>query len=116
MPSVFDPVPERDLTPIASEKVYGSVPDKSLKWHQNRVAGGHLDIDSEWTRTTWFWIIVVPIVVWLLLFTLLPTFIEMSNPGGNNERVNPSSILMWTLIITLIVWILFWGFSKCKTC
>lgn len=117
MPTVFDLVPERDLTPVASQKVYGSVPDPSIKWHQQPV-GAHrnLDIDSAWTKSTWFWIIIVPIVVFLLLIFLTPTFIEISNPGKSNERLNPNSLLLWTLVLTLIVWILFWGFSKCKTC
>ena len=99
---------------MASQKVYGM----SAQQPHGHLVEGHMDdIQSSWSASTWFWIIAVPIIVLVLLMVLMPTFVEMSKTNGDdNGRFNPASLLMWTLIITLIVWVLFWGFSKCKTC
>ena len=110
--SVFDQIPQRDLTPTSTQKTYGTLPEK-----HSVMNGVHEDdIQTAWTGSTWFWIVFVPIVVFVLLMALTPTFIEMRNPGKANESLNPSAVLLWTLVITLIIWSLFWGFSKCKTC
>lgn len=109
MPSVFDPIPARDTTPVASERVYGG----SQSGNSTRVQNQHfVDADRAWSASSVIWIIVVPIVVAVILLALLPTFVEMDG----NRKVDKSSLILWTCVITLIIWILFWGFSKCKTC
>ena len=69
---------------------------------------------KEFTSATWLWIIVVPIAVWFIIILLIPSFVK-TKPGHPNE-LDHSSVLLWTLVISLIIWILFFGFAKCKTC
>lgn len=67
---------------------------------------------SDFNTQTFFWIVITPLIILILLIILRPTFVKMSS----DEKLDYSSVLLWTLIISLIVWILFWGFSKCRTC
>lgn len=68
---------------------------------------------KEFQTTTWLWIMIIPIVVWLVIVLLMPTFVVSSS---DEKRLDQNSVLLWTLIISLIIWILFFGFAKCKTC
>jgi uncharacterized membrane protein YoaK (UPF0700 family) len=67
----------------------------------------------DWNTTTWVWIIIVPIAVWCLLLVLMPTFVKRYQ---NESKLDHQSLLLWTLILSLVIWILFFGFAKCKSC
>lgn len=67
----------------------------------------------EFSSTTWLWIIVVPIAVWLIIILLMPSFVIS---GSEENKLDQNSVILWTLIISIIIWILFFGFSRCKTC
>jgi hypothetical protein len=67
----------------------------------------------DWTSTTWVWVIVVPIVVACLLIILVPSFVKTVD---DEKKLDHFSLVLWTLVISLIIWILFFGFAKCKTC
>tara|TARA_R110001632_G_scaffold148910_4_gene266162 strand:- start:3002 stop:3379 length:378 start_codon:yes stop_codon:yes gene_type:complete len=68
---------------------------------------------TDFNTQTAFWIIIVPIIIFVLLIVIKPTFVKMRN---NDNDFDYSSVLLWTLIISLIIWILFWGFGKCRNC
>lgn len=118
MPSVFTRNPPRNLKPEASEKVYKgkSFPEIEKDYKEQRVLANAEKRSSGglWSTTTWLWIIVVPIAVWTLLLALQPSFVKVVNKRSN--KLDHSSLIVWTSVITLIVWILLWGSSKCKTC
>ncbi len=112
LPEVFDKSPPRDSSLRASQKVYPGFQSDVMAGSDTCVHPH--DDPRSWTHTTWIWIIIVPIIVWFILLLLMPTFVKMSKT--NKAELDHSSMLLWTLIISLIIWILFWGFAKCKTC
>lgn len=62
----------------------------------------------DFNTNTLIFLVLVPVVVWILLFTLRPNFVT---DLVNGERViNTSKLILWTLIISVLVWIL-WGLA-----
>ncbi|ALX27527.1 hypothetical protein GMAR_ORF153 [Golden Marseillevirus] len=55
---------------------------------------------------------VVPLLVWLVLYFIQPRFIQTRKDVGYVQ--DNWKLLKWTLLITLIVWALFWAFTFCK--
>lgn len=100
----------------ASDRIRGNLPtgipegDESVFSLRQRSAPPDA---KEFESTTWLWIIVVPVAVWLVIILLMPSFVVSSS---DEKKLDQNSVLLWTLIISLIIWILFFGFSKCKTC
>lgn len=69
---------------------------------------------GKWSTVTWLWIILVPIVIYVLLLLLAPTFVTTTLNG--DLVVDHSRILLWTLIISIIVWVLLWSLNYCRSC
>lgn len=61
---------------------------------------------------TWVWVIVIPIIVFLTLVYLAPSFVTTVNP---NEPViiNYGAIVLWTIIISIIIWVSIYAFNGC---
>ena len=115
LPPVFAKSPERDVSSRSgsSERIIKAESarptlSKPLEVKNER----QLDM-TNWTAVTWIWIIIVPIIVWCLLLFLMPTFVKANENGTSLDH---RSMLLWTLVISLVIWILFFGFAKCKTC
>jgi hypothetical protein len=125
---VFNRSPRKMQRPSLSERTHSLIkpPIQPDKYGINTF--GEMDVTStrdrlgievgngvrEFTSTTWLWIIIVPIAVWFIIILLIPSFVR-TKPGHPNE-LDHSSVLLWTLVISLIIWILFFGFAKCKSC
>jgi hypothetical protein len=58
-------------------------------------------------------VIIVPIAVWCLLLVLMPSFVKKAQ---GESKLDHQSLLLWTLILSLVIWILCFGFAKCKSC
>jgi len=73
---------------------------------------------SQWGRGSWgyasmyIWFILAPIVIWIILVSLKPSFVT-DNVNGvwvlNNQKV-----LLWTLIFSIIAWILIYAIYYCR--
>lgn len=73
---------------------------------------------SNWGRGSWgyasmyIWFILAPIVIWIILVSLKPSFVT-DNVNGvwvlNNQKV-----LLWTLIFSIIAWILIYAIYYCR--
>jgi hypothetical protein len=114
VPSTFTKSPPKDVSArsIGERNAY---PSKTAEDIRNKEVGKSGETVSiiDWNTTTWVWIIVVPIAVWCLLMVLMPTFVKRYQ---NESKLDHQSLMMWTLIISLVIWILFFGFAKCKSC
>jgi len=60
----------------------------------------------------YLWFIVAPIVVWIILFTVKPNFVTDSINGV--ITLNSQKHLLWTLIFSIIAWILVYAVYYCK--
>lgn len=63
-----------------------------------------------------FWFLIVGIIVWFLLFSLKPDFVQKTDSEGEETgEVDQGKVLLWAVIIALIVvflvWVFRWGFS-----
>lgn len=121
--TVFNRTPRKVDQPSVSDKTHSVVkssvgPDKhGVNKFDHREAPDANPVSSgirEFQSTTWLWIVVVPVAVWFVIILLVPSFVKTST--GNPNELDHASVLLWTLVITLIIWILFFGFAKCKTC
>lgn len=73
---------------------------------------------NSWGRGSWgyasmyIWFILAPIVIWIILVSLKPSFVT-DNVNGvwvlNNQKV-----LLWTLIFSIIAWILIYAIYYCR--
>lgn len=61
---------------------------------------------------TWTWIILIPIIVFVLLIWLAPQFVTDDTPEEDKE-INYGAIILWTIIITIIIWASVFAFNKC---
>uniref|UniRef100_A0A6C0CHS6 Uncharacterized protein n=1 Tax=viral metagenome TaxID=1070528 RepID=A0A6C0CHS6_9ZZZZ len=122
--AVFNRPPRKSQKAASSDRVHSLIrtpldPDKygvntfgvpEVASDRNAVQNGV----REFTSSTWLWIIVVPIAVWFIIILLIPSFVK--ERSGHPNELDHSSVLLWTLVISLIIWILFFGFAKCKSC
>jgi hypothetical protein len=60
----------------------------------------------------YLWFIVAPIVLWIILFTVKPGFVTDNLNGV--VVVNNQKLLLWTLIFSIIAWILIYACYYCK--
>ena len=70
-------------------------------------------LTGEWAVSTWIWIILVPVLVWIILLLLAPTFVLQTKDGN---QVDHRQMILWTLVISAIIWILLWSLNYCKSC
>lgn len=114
IPPTFSKSPQRDVSSrlVSERNVFNAKTTNEVRSLEVGKSGDTLRL-VELDSMTWAWLIVVPIAVWCLLFVLMPTFVKKQN---GNSNVDHQSLLIWTLIISLVIWILFFGFAKCKSC
>lgn len=62
---------------------------------------------------TWTWIIVIPLIVFILLIFLAPTFVEADNDENQPTNLNYGMIVLWTIIISIILWVSLFAFNNC---
>jgi hypothetical protein len=60
----------------------------------------------------YLWFIVAPIVLWIILFTVKPGFVTDNLNGV--VVVNNQKLLLWTLIFSIVAWILIYACYYCK--
>lgn len=54
---------------------------------------------------TIIWLIIIPIIVWMILYSLKPHFV--TDLSGDKERtINTSKLLLWTIVISIILLVL----------
>ena len=114
IPPTFSKSPKKDVSAkLTGERTMmpAKTPDE-IRTNQVGKSSDTLRI-IEWDNASWIWVIVVPIAVWCLLLILMPTFVKRHQ---NESKLDHQSMLLWTLIISLVIWILFFGFAKCKSC
>lgn len=70
-----------------------------------------LQISDKWEASAWLWAVSVPIAVYLLIVFLKPSFVDRETPARRRN-----SRILWTIILTLVIWTLFFTFAKCKNC
>jgi hypothetical protein len=112
--------PPRDLPQAATSEKSRTFLKNPLSPDQNGVNRYGVSGDNQGSNTldftaqTWLWIVVVPVAVWLVIVLLMPSFVKVQ--AGSDNQLDHGSVLLWTLIISLIIWVLFFGFAKCKSC
>jgi len=112
---LFETLPRKNVESRGSPKIRQSL-ESSYQGEDSPQEVGvkrRGDDITDFNTQTLFWIIIVPIIIFVLLIAIKPTFVKMKN---NDSEFDYSSVILWTLIISLIIWILFWGFAKCRTC
>lgn len=58
--------------------------------------------------------ILAPIIVFILLYVIQPSFVESEDDSGTIERDN-RKVLLWTLGVSVIIWICLYLFKYCKS-
>ena len=61
---------------------------------------------------TWTWIVLIPIVIFVLLIVLAPSFVVEEDPN-QTIQLNYSMIILWTIIISIIMWVSLFAFNNC---
>lgn len=56
---------------------------------------------------------VVPFVVWAAFYFIKPSFVQQKNSDGTFSR-NNKKVLMWTFIVTLVLWACLYLWTYCK--
>ncbi len=60
----------------------------------------------------WLWIIVAPVVLYIILFSVRPNFVvDMVN---GTAVINQQKMLLWTLIFSIGAWILIYSAYWCR--
>lgn len=87
----------------------GSKSYASTKQPENSLLG-------SWSTATWIWIILVPIIVWVILIVLIPSFVTDGDGSNGQNQVDHRQVLLWTLVISVVIWVLLWSLNYCKSC
>lgn len=56
--------------------------------------------------------IVAPILVWILLYFLQPSFVQKKE--GTKYVRDSTKVFYWTVLITVIIWVAMYLFSYCQ--
>lgn len=57
--------------------------------------------------------ILLPILIFILLYFIQPSFVESKDDSGTIERDN-RKVLMWTVGVSVVIWICLYLFKFCK--
>lgn len=57
--------------------------------------------------------ILSPIIIFILLYVIQPSFVESKDDSGTVERDN-RKILLWTIGVSIVVWVSLYLFKFCK--
>jgi len=68
---------------------------------------------STWQGTVLVMLILVPVVVWIFLILIKPTFVVDKNSDGT-VTLRQDKVVLWTLIISVIVWVIVYGLNRCR--
>lgn len=109
---LFEKEPVKNGEIKISPKVRGEFPERSNDDDFSVEAKQRGDTIQNWTAATIFWIIIIPVVVYIMILILRPTFVKLQN----DDSLDVTSSILWTMIISIIIWVLFWGFAKCRNC
>ena len=74
---------------------------------------GHGD---GWGKGSWgtvlLWFIIVAVIVWFVLYSVKPTFVQKKDDAGETTgEVDNGKALLWSVIIALIVAAIVWLFG-----
>ena len=69
---------------------------------------------GKWSVAAWLWLILIPIVIFVLLLIFAPSFVTTTQ--NSHVVLDHSRILLWTLILSVIVWVLVWSLNFCRNC
>lgn len=81
---------------------------------QSHAQEHHHDHTGYWFYL--FWFLVIGIIVWFLLFSLKPDFVQETDHHDNaTGELDQGKVLLWAVIISLIavflIWIFRWGYG-----
>lgn len=68
---------------------------------------------STWQGTVLVMLILVPVVVWIFLILIKPSFVVDTNSDGT-VTLRQDKVVLWTLIISVIVWVIIYGLNRCR--
>lgn len=59
-------------------------------------------------------LVLAPILICIFLILAKPSFVTENSSNLPDSNVKADKVILWTLIISVIVWILIYGFRFCK--
>lgn len=59
-------------------------------------------------------IVLAPILICIVLILAKPSFVTENSSNLPDANLKADKVLLWTLIISIMVWILIYGFRFCK--
>jgi len=57
--------------------------------------------------------ILTPIIIYILLYFIQPSFVESEDDSGSVEKDN-RKVILWTIGVSVVVWICIYLFKFCK--
>lgn len=112
----FTPLPKKSPPAVAETtrqvktqefSIKNTYPEDSMQYREMR--NSYL---GEWGVNTWIFIILVPIIIWIILIFLVPSFVKEDENG--HSKVDHPRVLLWTLLLSVIVWVVLYGLNRCK--
>ena len=71
-------------------------------------------IPEKWKTPTLIFLIIVPIIIFIFLILVKPGFVTELSSDGKVSEIRYDKVLLWTLAISVIVWVLIYGFNFCR--
>ena len=62
--------------------------------------------------TMYLWFIIAPIFIWILLFSMKPSFVS-DNVNGQ-QVISQQRLLLWTMVFTVISWVIIYSIYYCR--
>ena len=119
MPSIiFKPVDRPQGQTVTSDKSeivsmrLGDHKNYAMSRKSSQYNNETCNIDKGLSAATWTWIVIIPVVIFVLLILIAPSFVKDENPNQPQE-LNYSNIILWTIIISIIMWVSMFAFNKC---
>ena len=97
------------------EEPFGQRSSRSKFVAQDHSNAEELELMPEsWRGPTLLFLILVPLVICILLVLIKPGFVTDLSSDGQMKILKIDKVILWTLIISVVVWVLIYGFNLCR--
>lgn len=67
-----------------------------------------------WSKLTWLWLLLIPIIIYVILLAISPEFVKTTE--NNEQALDHGKLLMWTVIMSVLLWVTLWAVNYCQDC